>query len=69
MGSSEGCMAPCLGVARPKSSNLYDRLWDTWQHESAYRGQQNILVSPEEAFMIRKQQTLNIHFIPCERLK
>ena len=63
---SESCGA-C--VQRPRSSGLYSTLWDTWQHESSLQKQTSVLVSPEEAYMIRKQQTLNIHYIPCEKLK
>ena len=28
-----------------------------------------IQVTVEEAYMIKKQQSLNIHFIPCEKIK
>ena len=28
-----------------------------------------IQVTVEEAYMIKKQQALNIHFIPCEKIK
>ena len=28
-----------------------------------------VSVTPEEAYMIKKQQSLNIHLIPCQKLK
>ena len=49
---SESC-APCLG-ARQKNASLYDRMWDNWQHETYLTKQSNVLVSHEEAYMIKK---------------
>jgi hypothetical protein len=37
---------------------------DTWQHET-----KRSMVTPEEAYMLKKQQGLQIHFIPCAKLK
>ena len=45
---------------------LYKYMTDTWQHESSL---ERVRVTPEEAYMIKKQQSLNIHFIPCQKLK
>ena len=37
---------------------------DTWQHET-----KKAMVTPEEAYMLKKQQGLQIHFIPCAKLR
>ena len=41
-------------------------MFSSWQPEGK---ETNILVTPEEAFMIKKQSMLNIHYIPCDKLK
>jgi len=41
-------------------------MFETWQGKGK---ETNILVTPEEAFMIKKQSMLNIHYIPCDKLK
>ena len=39
---------------------------DSWQADTAAN---SVRVTIEEAYMIKKQQALNIHFIPCEKIK
>ena len=57
----------CLGTSRKKSTGgVYGGMYDSW---SPIDRETNILVTPEEAFMIKKQSILNIHYIPCEKLK
>ena len=57
----------CLGTSRKKSyGGVYGGMFESWQPEGKTT---NILVTPEEAFMIKKQSMLNIHYIPCEKLK
>ena len=45
---------------------MYGGMFETWKPEHK---ETNILVTPEEAFMIKKQSMLNIHYIPCDKLK
>ena len=46
--------------------NYMGRFMDTWQHPNV---NDRVLLSAEEAYMMKKQKTLNIHFITCDKIK
>ena len=59
----------CFGSDRNKTGynqGLLPTMMDTWTHTSR---QKNVMVSAEEAYMMKKQQALQINFIPCQKLK
>ena len=59
----------CFGQERNKmnqNQGMMPSILDTWSHETR---QAKVMVSPEEAYMIKKQTALQIHFIPCNKIK
>ena len=62
----------CFGSDRNKLSNensykgILPVMMDTWQHSSRAN---KVMVTHEEAYMVKKQVQLQIHFIPCTKLK
>ena len=43
-----------------------DTLWHTWKHEDK---QAKLCVTVEEAYMVKKQLSLNLHFVSCEKMR
>ena len=54
----------CLGADRKeRQGQSYADLYESWKPQKPR--ETNVLVTPEEAFMIKKQTMLNLHYIPC----
>ena len=58
-------MGNAASQAYETAGKKYDRIRDTWQHKPL-PGRNP--VSLEEAYIIKKQQSLNIHFTPCAKI-
>ena len=50
---------------RNRRQSIIGKIRDTWKHEPLPG---RVRVSLEEAYMIKKQQSLNLHFIPCAKI-
>ena len=64
----------CLGYERNKQpkQNLpfCPSQMETWPNQGIVNTSSGkVLCTAEEAFMIKKQESLNLHFIPCSKLK
>ena len=66
-----GC---CVGYERnkmPKSHiNFNTRMVDTWPNQGVQSTPDGlVMLNAEEAYMVKKQESLNLHLIPCAKLK
>ena len=64
----------CMGYERNKqpkqSMSFQHQLVDTWPNQGIATSQNNrVMMGRNEAYIIKKQESLNLHLIPCTKLK